>query len=146
MPKTRTWRSDLLKYINSIQGKEFTYGEHDCVLFVAGAVAAMTGVDHAQPYRNQYSSVRAGLKLLKDSGYRDQFDFLAKHFHQVPKAFAQVGDIAVINMPMTQEDIDQGVPNTRALGIVQGTGVYLLRNRGLQVVPIKMVAEIHRVE
>jgi hypothetical protein len=44
----------------------FVWGEHDCALFAADAVQAMTGVDIAADFRGKYSSEAEAFALIKE--------------------------------------------------------------------------------
>ena len=48
--RTPYWRSALAAYIAETMRKPFAWGLHDCALFAAGAVEAMTGNDPAADY------------------------------------------------------------------------------------------------
>jgi len=58
------WRPALRDYVEDVARKPFRYGSHDCALFTAGAVKAMTGVDHARGWRSQYRSLAKGREML----------------------------------------------------------------------------------
>lgn len=110
------WRPRLSAYVHSIAGKPFQWGVHDCALFTAGAVEAMTGHDYAADYRGTYTTLIGGLRKLKKSGFDSHADMAASLFDPIASAFAQVGDLAAI-------ETEIGI----ALGVVQGTRIYVLR-------------------
>ncbi|MCG7626059.1 DUF6950 family protein [Epibacterium sp. Ofav1-8] len=119
------WRPRLSAYLNDVARASFRPGKHDCALFAAGAVQAMTDVDLASAYRGTYRSLAAGQEALQSRGFADHIAFVEAVFPAVAPALAQVGDLAV--MP-------SAVPGERgALGIFQGAGVYVLRPSGLVV-------------
>lgn len=110
------WRSRLSAYLYEIAHKPFVWGEHDCALFAAGAVQAMTGQDFAANYRGRYKTFRGGLRHLRKAGFADHAAFAVSLFEEVPPASAHVGDVAAV-------EIEGGI----ALGVVQGQRIYVLR-------------------
>lgn len=119
------WRTRLVAYLAESVRKPFQEGEHDCALFLAGGVHAMTGVDYAAPYRGRYTTTRGGLRVLRKDGFRDHVALAAHHLAEKPVAFAREGDAAVVP-----------VEPFGALGIVQGEGVYVLTEHRLAVLPL----------
>lgn len=128
------WRSALRDYVEDVARKPFRYGTHDCALFVAGAVKAMTGVDHARGWRSQYRSLAKGRKLLAEQGHQDHVAMVASLFAEIPVLRAQVGDIAVL-------DGDGG----DTLGVVQGPYVWAVDPHGLRSVPLIKAKKAFRV-
>lgn len=119
------WRTNLVQYLSEISRRPFSEGQNDCALFLAGGVAAMTGVDYAATYRGRYTTIRGGLRILRKDGFNDHVELAKHHLKSKPVAFANAGDGAVIV-------VDEG----HALGIVQGAAVYVLRPAGLGLVPL----------
>lgn len=113
------WRPRLVAYLAEVRTRPFAYGTHDCALFAAGAVEAMTGHDLAAEFRGRYASLKEGLKLAKGS----HLQILRQHFEPVPTAFAAVGDLALIG--------EVGFP---ALGIFEGEMILVLREDGLGLI------------
>lgn len=118
------WRPRLISYLARTMAAPFEYGRNDCALFVAGAVEAMTGVDHARGWRG-YRSLSRGLAKLQEKGFGDHVALVSSIFEECPVAFAREGDIAVLNEPAGP-----------ALGIVQGEAVYILRHEGVALAPL----------
>ena len=119
------WRRRLIAYLESCARRSFQDGEHDCALFLAGGIEAMTGQDYAAGYRGAYTSLAAGLKLLRKDGFEDHVDLARRTLPMKPVSMAREGDGAIVTeMPLP------------ALGIVQGSGVYVLRETGLGLVPL----------
>jgi len=131
----KDWEPRLVAWLASVRARPFAPGAHDCGLFTAGALEAMTGVDHGAAWRGRYKTLKGARRLLKKAGYADHVAYVAGLFDEVPPAFAQAGDIAVI-------DGDDGP----ALGIVQGEGVYVLTPAcGLGLVPRRQMKRAFRV-
>lgn len=118
------WQDRLTGYLASVSRAALRPGQHDCALFAADAVEAMTGADLAADFRGQYRDYDAGQALLEAGGFADHIDLVRAIFPAIAASRAAPGDIAV--MPS-----DDGRP---ALGIFQGAGVYCLGRRGLVVV------------
>lgn len=129
------WRTALADYLHRVSGEPFVPGRHDCALFAAGAVDAMTGEDFAADYRGRYKTLAGGYRLLKKRGFESHADLAASIFEEIHPSHAMVGDIAAVNG-------DGGI----ALGIVQGEGVYVLSPEGrIDTVPLLNAIRAFRV-
>lgn len=125
------WRPRLTAYLEKVRARPFAYGSHDCAMFVAGAVEAMTGFDAAAGFRHRYDSLKGGLKLLAGG---DHVALVGRLLDEVPPAFAQVGDVAVIGQV--------GIP---ALGLFEGETILVLRDEGLGRMPRAAATQAYRV-
>lgn len=72
-----------------------------------------------------YTTIRGGLRVLRRAGFEDHVALAQHHLAAKPVAFANVGDGAIVLSG-----------NERALGIVQGPNVFVLRPEGLGHVPL----------
>lgn len=117
------WQRQLVCYLDDVKRRSFGYGQFDCALFVAGAVEAMTGEDYAGLFRNRYDTPRKGLKLLAGHGHASPIDFVAMHFEETLPALAAPGDIVVV--------VENG---DRALGILQGSQIYVVAEQGVSLI------------
>lgn len=93
MTRRSTWEADLSAYIASVRSRAFEYGQHDCGLFAAGAVLAMTGDDPGAPFRGQYSTELGCAKALKKFGAGDLESTLDSLFERRPIGRLQRGDL-----------------------------------------------------
>lgn len=88
------WRKRLGEYVAGLRAEPYAFGRQDCWLFVAGAVKAMTGIDHAEPHRGRYKTARGALGVMKRAGAPNMADFaglyLGEPIHPVE---AQIGDV-----------------------------------------------------
>lgn len=126
MIRRRTdWRGRLRAYASAAARRPFVFGQHDCALFAAGAVEAMTGHDPASAWRGRYTTQAGGLRVIRRDGHADHIAAAAAIFAEVAPAFAQVGDLAVVP--------GDGGP---VLGVVQGSWIWVLRPDGLGVAPL----------
>jgi hypothetical protein len=111
----------LIAYAADAGQKPFRPGRHDCALFAAGWVKQVTGQDLARGWRSTYRSLKRGQQMLEEAGFADHVALAAAHLPEIAPAFAQIGDLAVLD--------DQ------AFGIVVGEMIYCLKPDGLGLVP-----------
>lgn len=88
------WEAALSDWLIACAHRPYVFGEHDCGLFSAGAVLAMTGADPAEPFRGRYNSKWSAEDLLADLGHDSLESYLDSLFPQVPAGRAQRGDLA----------------------------------------------------
>ena len=62
------WEKILSGFVASRQGVPFVWGQHDCCLFAADAVQAMTGIDYAAPFRGRYGTATGAARMLAPYG------------------------------------------------------------------------------
>lgn len=128
------WRTRLTLYLAERARQPFAPGSHDCALFAAGAVEAITGTDPAAPYRGRYTTERGGLRVLRRDGYADHVALAAATLPERVTGRAAPGDLAVVDGPAGP-----------ALGVVQGAAIYVLSPRGLSLVPLAAANRIFEV-
>lgn len=97
MHRRPNWQSALSEYIVACAARKFEYGVMDCGLFVAGAIAAMTGVDVAadlRGYRNRLEAFEAIRRVCGRKSMGAIADHLALRFEipQIGVLFATAGD------------------------------------------------------
>ena len=114
-PRLPDWQPRLVAYLARVSAAPFAFGQHDCALFAAGAVEAMTGTDPAARWRGKYATAAQGLARLRRVGIADATDLCAQLFADVPVLMAAPGDLAVID-----------TPDGPAMGVVQGHLIYVL--------------------
>jgi hypothetical protein len=134
MKRLPDWKPRLIAYLAAKAPLMIEPGVHDCALFPAGAVEAMTGVDLAAEWRGRYTSFEEGFNALKAAGYRDHIDLVARHFEEIAPAFAAAGDLAVVDGPLGP-----------SLGVVQGEGVYVLTTTRMGLLPLTHAFRAFRV-
>ena len=89
------WQSRLATVMREAQARPFAWGTHDCVIFAADCVQAVTGRDPIADVRTSWADERQALRLLAAGGgisnlIRGRIGVELK----VP-ALAQPGDIGV---------------------------------------------------
>lgn len=127
------WQTRLIAYLSSVAARPFEPGHHDCMLFVAGCIEAMTGTDLAKGFRG-YRSLAEGQRLLVRRGYRDHVDLVASLLEECPVPLARRGDVAVL---------EEGP--ARSVGLVQGARVYVLGERGIGTCDLLSASRAFRV-
>lgn len=129
------WQPRLRSWLRGIGNRQIEPGRHDCCLFGAGAVEALTGVDLAAPWRGRYTTYRGGFRILRKAGYRDHVDLIARHLDEAVLAEALAGDIAIV--PTDDGD---------AVGVFQGSAIYVLTSSGrLGFAPVPPMTTIFKV-
>lgn len=127
------WQIELGKTITAAAKRPFLWGEHDCCLFAADCARVVCGIDPAEKYRGTYSTEQGARKALLRN-HRSIEGAIAAYFKEVPVAFAQRGDLVVV-------DTEQG----RVAGVVWGTGVWVTTPDGVRCIREKP-ARAWRVE
>lgn len=90
------WQLEFAKCVAENQSKPFVWGEHDCVLWAANAVLAITGFDAAEGFRDTYSGALGAAKLLKDFGGMEALVTTKLEREPTHPAFANVGDVLMV--------------------------------------------------
>ncbi len=112
------WPERMNAVIEEARDKPFAWGEHDCCLFAADVVQAITGKDYAKEYRGKYKTMRGAYKLLKKKPLAKVLD---SRFKRTP--FPNRGDVVLIPGSMVGSVQD-------ALGICIGVKVALVSEGG----------------
>jgi hypothetical protein len=87
------WENALSRYLLRVRDRPHKYGEHDCMLFVAGAVKALTGRDPAKGHRRKYRSEKTAASYLLKLGFKTPAAMVNAHLKPKSLAFAQRGDV-----------------------------------------------------
>lgn len=120
------WRPRLTAWLKEATTAPFAYGRHDCALFAAGGVQAMTGQDFAAAYRGRYTTLAGGYRILRKDGHADHVALAAALLPAIHWSQAMPGDLAAF-APAAGP----------VLGIVQGAMVYVLDPAGrLALMPL----------
>lgn len=130
MRRKQRWPSILAEQIEAARDKPFAWGSHDCALWAADVVRAMTGEDIAAAYRGAYDDERSareamlridggGLRAIGNRAFGPALNNVA---------MAQRGDVALV-------DVD----GREAAGIVAGPRVAVPGPDGLQFAPLDSI-------
>ena len=70
-PRTRLpdWRLALSNLVRTQRDAPFAWGTHDCALWAADGMLAVSGVDIGADFRGTYSTAMGALKALKRKGF-----------------------------------------------------------------------------
>jgi hypothetical protein len=130
MKRSTDWQNSLMIYLSGVHSIPFQYGIHDCALFCAGAIEAMTGVDLAKGHRG-YASRADGIRKMRKAGFDDHVAYFASHLPECHPLEAQAGDLAVLD--------------DAAMGVVQGRGIYVLTDGLMTTVSLLQAKRAFRV-
>lgn len=95
MHRLPDWEARLAAYLEPLHARPFAWGSHDCCIFSAGAVEAMTGVDPMPEFRGRYTTAIGSVRALKRFGAGTLEATLDRKFGLVPPSLAQRGDIVM---------------------------------------------------
>ena len=119
------WPTKLVESLKEAKNKPFVWGEHDCCLFAADIVKAMTGDDLAAGYRGKYSTAKEAIKLIKKiSNDGTVAGIVDLHFKRVPVSFAKRGDIVSVQ-----------TNHGEAIGVCAGGGAHFVIESGTIIYP-----------
>lgn len=98
MHRQPDWEDRLNTYLDRVKEDTFEWGKHDCALYSAGAVKAMTGHDPAADLRDTYTD-EAGAKLaLREKASGTLLRTMRAWFTEHPGvAFAKRGDLVMLD-------------------------------------------------
>jgi hypothetical protein len=130
MKRIPNWEAALAAWQQASLTRTFEWGVFDCALASCEAIAAMTGVDPAAPFRGTYSTEKAALKILHGESL-EAFARAIAYQHgmlEVLPMFARRGDLVFVD-----NDNPMG-----ALGIVDLSGRFAccVLERGLVRMPM----------
>lgn len=131
MERVENWPSRLHEFLESAAATGFIWGENDCLLMVAGAIQAQTGVDLAAGIRGRYKTETGAKRVLtSDLGGSLENALTTKLGDPVPIPFAGRGDVALVR-----------VDDVEAAGIIDLSGerVAVLTLDGMESLPMTSV-------
>ena len=136
LARREDWPCRLAAALEAARDKPFQWGSHDCGLFAADCVLAMTDVDPAASYRGQYTDeagARATMLALASGGLRAAWTrALGPAMNNV--RMARRGDVALVE-----------IGGVEATGVVAGSRVACLSEVGLAMVPAHRIVTAWRV-
>jgi hypothetical protein len=131
--KRPDWRERLERFVLEHSERPFVWGISDCVLFVADAILAMTGVDVAASYRERYSS-EAGAQTLMNGRSLEQMMNEALGIPLPVPRFARFGDPCLVS-----------IPSGMTAGLVMGEHVAVQGPSRVVRVPVRCVVAAWRL-
>jgi hypothetical protein len=120
----------LAELVDDYSRAPFVWGKSDSMLMVADAVARLTGVDHASPFRGRYRSCSGGRRLLGTS----PLSFVSDRFEEIHPSRACDGDIGALK---------QG--KDWVFGIFIGAQLYMQTISGMGILPRGAAAKAFRI-
>lgn len=93
--RVHDWQLRFAALVQERMAAPFVWGQHDCCLWAADVVQAITGLDPAAALRGQYASERGALRLVRQLGGLPAIASAALG-HPVKAGFATVGDVLLI--------------------------------------------------
>lgn len=96
------WEERLSLRLDIVADKPFAWGSHDCALFAADCVKAMTGVDPAEALRGRYDTQHGAALALREHGAGTLLKTLKAIFGEpISPHFAQRGDVVMLDRATT---------------------------------------------
>ena len=132
------WPEQLFSTIDAAKKVRFSWGKHDCAIFVFDCVEAMTGVDHMKGLRGKYSCRRScTIAFKKVEGTETLLEFADKCFeNRVSLTRAQRGDVVLLV-----------IDSIEAFGIVIGShAAFLELRKGIQIIPVENCSYAWRID
>ena len=117
LTRKSSWEDDLAAYLSDKALEPFCWGAHDCALFAASAVEAMTGTDPAADFRGQYDNQAGARAALRTIGNGTLLKTYQARFAEIAPAFAKRGDL---------------IWNGHAIGVCMGANAIFIGDEGLK--------------
>ncbi len=127
------WRQRLRAFAMSRHREPFAWGQNDCALFAADAVAAVTGHDFGASFRGAYASASQALRVLAPFGGLQGLASAALG-QPVGGQFAGVGDVCLVHFD-----------GRECLGVCNGVEVLGPGASGMAHAPLSAAALAWRV-
>lgn len=97
MSRHPKWDARLAECVSRCRRKPYTPSHHDCLLWPAEAVKAVTGKDHGRGHRGKYKSTATAYRYLQSLGFKSPEAYLDSLFETKPVGFAQRGDLVLVH-------------------------------------------------
>lgn len=120
MTRLKNWPSRFAALEESVRARPFEWGSHDCCMWAAAAVQAVTGADLAAEWRGKYSDEATAEALMRSLGGLPGIAALAGPELQA-SAHATTGDIGIVAWP----------DRTLSLGVYGGQSWLCVGDSGL---------------
>jgi hypothetical protein len=97
LERVKNWELHATRYFNTVSVTPFYWGRHDCALFVADAVHAMTGIDFAAKWRGSYCDEAGAAEVLAGIGAASVVDLPDRFgLPQIREGDPRRGDVVAI--------------------------------------------------
>lgn len=125
MQRRDDWASRLIATVDAADRAPFVWGKHDCALFAADCVQAMTGEDFAAPFRGRYDNALGSVRALKMMGVASLEEYVVNVLGEpITPTLAMRGDVVMVD-----------TPTGMALGVVVGIEAAVVGISGLVYLP-----------
>lgn len=95
LQRRRDWPTHLHALVTARMRTPFAWGSHDCVLWVADCVMAITGLDLAAEHRGQYHTALGALRVVPEGGLAA---LVGQYLPTLDVRRAVTGDIVLVRL------------------------------------------------
>jgi len=139
------WEGAFLALIQARARAPLHWGTHDCCLFAADVVLAVTGVDLGTPFRGRYKTPRGALGALRrfaGGGVAAAAEKIAERYaiREIPPLMARRGDVGLLPAVAAPGSGFDG-----ALGVCVGATWAVAGTCGLDHVPLAAALRAWRI-
>ncbi len=140
------WRERLAHVVEVARRREFRLGAHDCCLFAADCIDAVTGIDPALDWRRTYRDQDSLLDLMAERGLTSvgavvETTMIAWGCAEIPPTYAADGDVAVVPIVGLGDVLAGDV----LVGVVSGPGVLVADRSGLARLKLRRACRAWRI-
>lgn len=96
MKRIKGWEQALAAHTRAAMARPHAWGSHDCALFAADGVRAMTGEDLAAEFRGTYADEDGARRVLASLGCADVGDLAGRYLPEIDPPQARRGDVVMI--------------------------------------------------
>jgi hypothetical protein len=129
MPRLKTWPSRFAALVDEVRARPFAWGSHDCCLWAASAVLALTGNDPGADLRHTYFTGRAAARILVHIGGLEGAG--SRTGPSIELGMATVGDVGLVTWP----------DGTRSLAVRSMTTWMVAGEHGLAHLPLEAASQ-----
>ena len=122
--RLRNWPSRFAEHVESARARPFEWGSHDCCLWAASAVQAITGLDPGAAWRGTYTTAHRAMRLLESLGGLESAGALMGSSVDITRA--AIGDVGLVTWP----------DGTESLAVCSGHSWLCAADTGLQRLPL----------
>lgn len=98
LQRTPGWRRRLETYIDSVINDPHEWGKHDCGLFLANCVEAITTVNPVEGLFESYSTPQGAYKQLKRMGFDDYPSLIGDILDEIHPSGVRYGDVILLKV------------------------------------------------
>jgi hypothetical protein len=91
----QNWPELLAEKIERSRELSFAWGIHDCALFCADAIFAMTGIDLASDLRGTYKTEKGAQRRIRTLGFESLEALVSERLESIPIVQAGRGDLVL---------------------------------------------------